>query len=418
MYSRTYVLTTAILLALGFALAEVNDSPIFFPLVKDCDWTELTFTFTSPALQSPSPSDSIGGPYNRSRSLSRSYHRPIVLNFRGGGVAGVKLDSSTNKSSSNSSSSAATEGWKNSIASGLASVCAKTLLQPFDTIKTVQQHSQRETTLTLMEAMQVVVQREGNWKDLYAGLVVSALGSIPSISLYYGIYSYCKRVLFSWMLEAKQQKKGNIGAARGSNQALRLLAVAMAAAIGNTIASFSRVPYEVVKQKLQTGQYANTVDALVSLFRHSGFRAFFPPGGIAIQMLRDVPYAIVTLLVYEYLRDVWNADQDRQVWKDMTIGAIAGGAGSFLTNGLDVLKTRLQTSPPEVYGGSIVKCARITFQEGGISAFLRGSTSRLMHKMPANGFFFYFFELFRTLLKVERSTLEQQETSNGTKLKG
>ena len=107
-------------------------------------------------------------------------------------------------------------------------------------------------------------------------------------------------------------------------------------------------------------------------------------------MLRDVPYAIVTLLVYEYLRDVWKADQDNKqvVWKDMTIGALAGGTGSLVTNGLDVLKTRLQTSPPEVYGGSILKCVQMTYQEGGISVFLRGSTSRLMHKMPANAFFF------------------------------
>lgn len=364
--------------------------------------------------------------------------------FRGGRVP--PRQSTNNESSKPSSSSTAiTEGWKNSLASGLASVCAKTLLQPFDTIKTVQQHSEGETTLSLLQAMQVVLTRPdgAGWKDLYAGLTVSALGSIPSISLYYGIYSYCKRTLFSWMLEAKiQNKQINSSSTtttsfKADDQTLKLLAVGMAAAIGkyemsffhnvfsrvfysqisvcviccstagNTIASFSRVPYEVVKQKLQTGQYAHTVDAIVSLFREKGFLgAFFPPGGVAIQMLRDVPYAIVTLLVYEYLRDVWNANQQdgRQiVWKDMAIGALAGGTGSFVTNGLDVLKTRLQTSPPEVYGGSILKCARMTYQEGGIRVFLRGSTSRLMHKMPANAFFFYFYELFRTLLKVDRS---------------
>ena len=131
-------------------------------------------------------------------------------------------------------------------------------------------------------------------------------------------------------------------------------------------------------------------------------------------MLRDVPYAIVTLLVYEYLRDVWKAeDSNRQVvWRDMTIGALAGGTGSFVTNGFDVLKTRLQTSPPELYGGSILTCARMTFQEGGIRIFLRGSTSRLIHKMPANAFFFYFYEFFRTLLKVDRTKLNEQQSSS------
>lgn len=36
----------------------------------------------------------------------------------------------------------------------------------------------------------------------------------------------------------------------------------MSAAIGNTIASASRVPYEVIKQKLQTKAYETAGDAL------------------------------------------------------------------------------------------------------------------------------------------------------------
>lgn len=185
---------------------------------------------------------------------------------------------------------------------------------------------------------------------------------------------------------------------------------------GNTAACFLRVPYEVVKQKLQTGQFTSTIDAIVALFSIGGLGSFFPPGGLASQLLRDVPYAVVTLLVYEYLRDVWNADRDRQGSKDMTIGAIAGALGSFLTNGFDVVKTRLQTNPQEVYDGSILKCAHLILQEGGILVFLRGSTSRLMYKIPSNAFFFFFYELFRTLLKVDQSSTAAQE-QHATKAK-
>jgi len=54
---------------------------------------------------------------------------------------------------------------------------------------------------------------------------------------------------------------------------------------GNTIASFSRVPYEVVKQCLQTGQYSSTKEALVTMWKAGGLRSFFPLGGVSIQMV-------------------------------------------------------------------------------------------------------------------------------------
>ena len=89
----------------------------------------------------------------------------------------------------------------------------------------------------------------------------------------------------------------------------------------------------------------------------------------------------------------------------MIAGATAGGIGSYLTNPLDVIKTRLQTvagaNGAAPYGGSISTCAAAIMEEGGPTAFLRGSVPRLMHKIPANGCFFVFYEFFRRVLQVE-----------------
>lgn len=174
---------------------------------------------------------------------------------------------------------------------------------------------------------------------------------------------------------------------------------------GNTIASFSRVPYEVVKQSLQTGQYTSTYSAMSSMWKDNGMRAFFPLGGVSIQMVRDIPYAIFTLLSYEYIKETWvlkqSSNDDNLRWaRDMIAGATAGGIGSYLTNPFDVIKTRLQISS-EVYGGSITNCAMAVLEEGGPKAFLRGSVPRLIHKIPANGFFFVFYEFFQRVLRVE-----------------
>lgn len=84
----------------------------------------------------------------------------------------------------------------------------------------------------------------------------------------------------------------------------------------------------------------------------------------------------------------------------MIAGAVAGGVGSYATNPMDVIKTRLQVDS-SLYNGSVWECTKQTYIEGGPSAFLRGSVPRLIHKIPANGAFFVFYELFRRLLRVE-----------------
>lgn len=292
------------------------------------------------------------------------------------------------------------EGLKNSLASGFASFCSKALLQPFDTIKTVQQHYNQDgsstTSLKFIQAAQLIMERKYGIRELYAGFFVSALGGVPSIALYYGVYSYCKGIFIPLMMKTKDGDEGS----SSRNTRNKLLAVAISAAIGNTIASFSRVPYEVVKQKLQTGVCSSTLLCMRDMFEADGLRAFFPMGGVPIQMLRDIPYAIFTLVAYEFLQDSPYILTFPSPLNDMMAGGMAGGFGTFMTNGLDVIKTRLQTNP-ELYNGSIMICAQILVEQGGWSIFLRGSPSRLLYKIPNNAIFFVFYEFFKRILRCD-----------------
>ena len=96
------------------------------------------------------------------------------------------------------------------------------------------------------------------------------------------------------------------------------------------MASFSRVSYEVVKHSLQTGQYPPTTNALSTLWKQGGMRSFFPLGSVSIQMVRDIPYAVFTLLSYEYIKENWVLkksmdDSNNRCLRDMMAGATAGG---------------------------------------------------------------------------------------------
>lgn len=307
------------------------------------------------------------------------------------------------KTSSQCSSNAAINGVKNSIASGMAAACSKALLAPFDTIKTVQQQGiNGGKALGVVEAAGVVMSRPKGFIELYAGLGVSAVGAMPSVGLYFGVYSYSKEKLKPFLKRVMKPTNERTEAM------MHTISIAMAAGIGNTIASFSRVPYEVVKQKLQTAEYSSTIGAMTNMYQTAGLRGFFPVGGVTIQMIRDIPYAIVTLLTYECLRDHWVNKREKASWRDMVAGATAGGVGSYATNPMDVIKTRLQVDS-SLYNGSVWNCMKATYVEGGSAAFLRGSVPRLMHKIPANGAFFVFYELFRRVLGVEDSSSREEK---------
>jgi solute carrier family 25 S-adenosylmethionine transporter 26 len=288
-------------------------------------------------------------------------------------------------------------GFKNAIASASAAACCKTLLQPIDAIKTIQQYS--TTRCSVIEAAKQLLSRPGGVKNLYAGLGVTVIGSMPSVGLYFGVYSYCKQRLIQ----------------SPRFQFYPTACIAMSAAIGNTIASFSRVPYEVIKQQLQTGQYDSTWTLFRTLMSQpkSTLASIYPKGGAWVQIIRDVPYAVVTLLLYEHLQhqfrsysfqtppETTTSTTSSSKTRDFVLGGIAGGVGSWVTNPMDVIKTRLQTDTLAQFHGSVRLCAAEIYREGGAMAFLRGSIPRLVHKVPANAFFFWFFEVFKRILRVE-----------------
>ena len=175
------------------------------------------------------------------------------------------------------------DGLRNGLASGLASATCKTLLHPFDVIKTVEQAS--KSKIGMAKAMQQVSQESGSMALFTRGLDVTLIGSVPSIAVYFGAYQFFKRTLSAamgppWMHAA----------------------VALSAALANSIAAFFRVPAEIVKQRVQAGLHRNAAAAVREIYREGGLRAFLELRSVLAQMMRDIPFAVVMLVVYEGLK--------------------------------------------------------------------------------------------------------------------
>merc|ERR1712232_344191 len=236
---------------------------------------------------------------------------------------------------------------------------------------------------------------------------VTVVGAMPSVGLYFGVYSYSKRVIGNLLHDTFVVSSDGLDeeTIERRRRIVTIISIATSAAIGNTVASVARVPYEVMKQKLQTGEYANTITALRSMISNPAggpLQSFFPLGSISSQMVRDIPYAIVSLLTYEHLRANWVKTRDNPtIFHDMVAGAFAGGLASYVTNPMDVVKTRLQTDVDYL---GVCDCAMRIWKEEGFLGYLKGSKARLLHKIPANGLFFVGYEFWRKVLRVEQQT--------------
>jgi solute carrier family 25 S-adenosylmethionine transporter 26 len=293
---------------------------------------------------------------------------------------------------------------KNGCASGLAAACAKTALQPFDSIKTVQQGA--TAPLSMAAASRQLVERSGIGA-LYSGLLVSIVGAMPSVFVYFAVYQYFKeRLLAEWATDGAVQGKCS--------------AILCAAGLGNFVASLLRPPYEILKQRLQAGTDPTLLSAVRRIHREIGLGGFWQ--GLSAQMARDIPYAMGTLLVYELLHQA--ASQKKKArgagggggggssstggaelpvltpLENGAIGAIAGGFGSFVTNPMDVVKTRMMVTDRTGLGwwATVLSIAN----DEGAAAFWKGCAPRLLQKIPANAVFFLCYEFFRALLRVEK----------------
>lgn len=134
--------------------------------------------------------------------------------------------------------------WDGAVAGAAAGVVVESALYPIDTIKT---------------RLQAV--RDGGkivWRGLYSGLAGNLAGVFPASALFVGVYELTKQIL-------EKSFPDNLSA----------LAQLMAGAVGGAASSIVRVPTEVIKQRMQTGQFASAPDAVSRIVAKEGVKGLY-----------------------------------------------------------------------------------------------------------------------------------------------
>ena len=151
-----------------------------------------------------------------------------------------------------------------------------------------------------------------------------------------------------------------------------------AGATAGLAASLVRVPTEVIKQRMQSGEFKSARTAVATVLRREGRRGMF--AGYFAFLLRDLPFDAVEFWAFDTLK----LNYKRAVGRPLNAleagacGAAAGAVTALVTTPLDVIKTRLMTQGAA--GGdykNVLDCAAQIWRNEGGKAFFRGWEPRV-----------------------------------------
>ncbi|KAL6583191.1 S-adenosylmethionine carrier 1, chloroplastic/mitochondrial [Orobanche minor] len=308
--------------------------------------------------------------------------------------------------------------FEGAIAGATAGVVVETALYPIDTIKTRLQAARGGGKIIL--------------KGLYSGLAGNLAGVLPysndQFSNMVGIFQ-CS-LEYAPVSDTRAQVRATllcdtlilIGTSYDSASAVfvgvyepakqkllrifpeNLSAVAhlTAGAFGGLAASCIRVPTEVVKQRMQTGQFASAPDALRLIVSKEGFKGLY--AGYGSFLLRDLPFDAIQFCIYEQLRIGYKlaAKRDLNDPENAVIGAFAGALTGAITTPLDVIKTRLMVQGSGNQYKGIINCVQTIVREEGPAALLKGIGPRVLWIGIGGSIFFSVLESTKRLLAETR----------------
>ncbi|XVE55103.1 hypothetical protein DITRI_Ditri03aG0133900 [Diplodiscus trichospermus] len=269
--------------------------------------------------------------------------------------------------------------YESVIAGAAAGVIVETALYPIDTIKTRLQVAHGGGKIIL--------------KGLYSGLGGNLAGVLPASAIFLGVYEPAKQKLLNAFPE-------NLSA----------FAHLTAGALGGAASSLVRVPTEVVKQRMQTGQFSSAPAAVRIIVANEGFKGLY--AGYGSFLLRDLPFDAIQFCIYEQLRIGYKraAGRDLNDPENAVLGAFAGAITGAVTTPLDVIKTRLMVQGSAKQYKGIFDCVRTIMKEEGSQALLKGIGPRVLWIGLGGSIFFGVLEKTKQLLS-ERHPKNQKSFS-------
>ncbi|GJJ06072.1 hypothetical protein Clacol_000261 [Clathrus columnatus] len=260
------------------------------------------------------------------------------------------------------------------------SVEGKFVNYPWDFIKTrAQFEGKRQGPVEIVRE----TIKERGVTGLYSGCMALVIGNAAKAGVRFLTYDHFKHLL--------ADDKGRITAPRSL---LAGLGAGMAEAI------IAVTPSETIKTKLiddakrPVPQYKGLIDGTSRIIKAEGIAGIYR--GLFPVMMRQGANSAVRFSTYSSLKAFvqGNARPGQQLPPSITftIGAIAGLITTYVTQPLDVIKTRMQSLEARQKYKTSFHCAYVTYRDDGLLRFWAGTTPRLMRLIISGGITFSVYE--------------------------
>ena len=184
--------------------------------------------------------------------------------------------------------------------------------------------------------------------------------------------------------------------------------------------SFVLVPGELIKQRLQNGDYTSLANGISTIFKNEGCGGFYT--GYAAVCFRDVPYTMLELGLYDNLKSAYLFFKNRSNKKggksyeitqadEIVCAALTGGITGYVTNPLDSIKTKIVLDG-SMYSG-FMDCFRQSVAAGGVGSLFNGGAARVSWLMP---FTAIYLPIYETLKRSFASSRTDKAKAKGWRL--
>jgi solute carrier family 25 S-adenosylmethionine transporter 26 len=273
------------------------------------------------------------------------------------------------------------------LAGAVATMIGDIALHPIDCIKTLQQ-SNEGAGLSLLGASRKIMTNSG-FSGFYSGLGTYVTADGGAGALKFATYEGLKK----WVA-SKLDDERYAGAA--------LFGCAAAAYVASSVVL---IPGELIKQRLQMGMVDSVGGAIKSIWKSEGIAGFF--AGSSGVWIRDIPYTMLELGIYDNCKALClklrnsaktgAADEGSSQMDEIISAALAGGITGYLTNPMDLVKTKMMLNPGTYKG--FADAWRKTVQEGGMASLFNGASARVSYIMPFCTFYLPVYEVIKRKLE-------------------
>lgn len=273
------------------------------------------------------------------------------------------------------------KNYEMAASGALATAFGVVIMHPVDTIKTLQQ-SNNGIGLNMVAATNKIM-KGGGLGALYSGLGPYVVSDGCAGALKFATYEILKK----WIKEKVPEEHYG-----------KALYIAAAAAF--IASSVVLVPGELLKQRLQMGQIASVRQGIPQILKSEGILGFY--AGYSGVCLRDIPYTMMELGIYDNLKDMIVQFKNRNAaegekrpggqMEELLAAAISGGFTGFLTAPLDNIKTKLMV---DVGYTGFFDCLFKTAKNNGVPSLFAGSAARVAWLMPFTAIYLPVYEILK-----------------------